>query len=293
MEENSENNSPATVVKTEPNLVRLEPEWPYRVLGNIVFLGIIALLSLIILTLKNDLVEKRIAEFKTDFFEITKKNGWGLDDVVISGRNRSTKEEILKVLNLNRGDNVLEINLYDLKNKVETLPWVRNAVVKRSFFPNVISVEIEEKQVSAIWQYKENFYPVDFDGKVINADFRTQEPVLLIVGEGAPENVTALLNAINDGGDAVLKRIKVANFISKRRWNLILDDIKDGITIKMPEDDVEKAWKKLLKLNTTKGILKRKLTIIDLRLKDKVVVKLKKSPKDSILGLNNHKESKM
>lgn len=293
MEESSTNIPPAAVVKIEPNLVRLEPEWPYRILGNVVFMGIIALLSLVILTLKNDLVEKRLAEFKEQFFEITKKSGWGLDDVLISGRNRSTKEEILKVLNINRGDNILEIDIYELKNKVETLPWVRKAVVKRSFFPNVIFVEIEEKQVSAIWQYKENFYPVDFDGKVINADFRSREPVLLIVGEDAPENVTGLLNAIKDGGEAVLKRIKVANFISKRRWNLILDDIKDGITIKMPEDNVEKAWKKLLKLNTTNGILKRKLTIIDLRLKDKVVVKLKKTPKDSALRLNNHKESKM
>ena len=48
-------------------------------------------------------------------------------------------------------------------------------------------------------------------------------------------------------------------------------------TVKLPEENYAEAWKKLIKLEKTKGILKRKLTIIDLRLDGKVVVKLKKS----------------
>ena len=48
------------------------------------------------------------------------------------------------------------------------------------------------------------------------------------------------------------------------------------------------AWKKLLNLDAVNGILKRKLTIIDLRLKGKVIVKLKKSHS----GLNKLPESK-
>ena len=82
------------------------------------------------------------------------------------------------------------------------------------------------------------------------------------------------------------KRIKVANYISKRRWNIVLDDIKNGVTVKLPEDDYEAAWKKLIKLEKTKGILKRKLTIIDLRSEGKVVVKLRKTK------LNKNKKEK-
>ena len=37
----------------------------------------------------------------------------------------------------------------------------------------------------------------------------------------------------------------------------------------------------MLKLDETKGILKRKLTIIDLRLDDKVIVKLRKNNKNT------------
>ena len=70
-------------------------------------------------------------------------------------------------------------------------------------------------------------------------------------------------------------RLKAANFISKRRWDLIFDDVENGIMVKMPEKNVEEAWHKLVKLDKTKGILKRKLTFIDLRLKNKVIVKIK------------------
>ena len=44
--------------------------------------------------------------------------------------------------------------------------------------------------------------------------------------------------------------------------------------LKMPEEDFADAWKKLVKMDKTKGILKRKLTFIDLRLKNRVVVRL-------------------
>ena len=101
-----------------------------------------------------------------------------------------------------------------------------------------------------------------------------------------------MLEAIKDDGDTYLQRIKVANFISQRRWNLILDDIKEGITVKLPEEDIEDAWKKLLKLNETKGILKRKLTIIDLRLPHKIVVKLRKTRGEPPVKLNNKTERK-
>ena len=101
-----------------------------------------------------------------------------------------------------------------------------------------------------------------------------------------------MLEAIKDDGDTYLQRIKVANFISQRRWNLILDDIKEGITVKLPEEDIEEAWKKLLKLNETKGILKRKLTIIDLRLPHKIVVKLRKTRGEPPVKLNNKTERK-
>ncbi len=253
-------------------------EWPYRLLLNIAVLGMTALIAGVIVTLKNDLVNKKIEEIKGDLYHYTAEHGLGIDDIVLSGRDKTTRAEVVGAVGLKRGDNILEADIFAIKQRLEALPWVRRAVVRRSFFPNVILIRLEEKEVKAIWQINEKFYPIDGDGKVIAADFRSQEPLLLIVGAGAPEKVRELISTVRKNDDDFYHRIKVANFISQRRWNLILDDIENGITIKLPEDHIEAAWKKLLKLNREKGLLKRKLTIIDLRLPDKVIVKLKKTP---------------
>ena len=93
------------------------------------------------------------------------------------------------------------------------------------------------------------------------------------MGQGAPEHINSLLNIIENDKE-LFSRVKVANFISGRRWNLIFDDVLNGITVKLPEEDVADAWKKLVKLDITRGILKRKLSFIDLRLKNKVIVKI-------------------
>lgn len=288
MDENVQNT--ADKKQTAGLVLAPEREWPLRLAGSLAVLGIIALLAAVILTLKNDLVNKRLSEAWDEFYDWAGKQGFVLDDIIVSGREKTTREEVAAALGLKRGDNILKIDLYELKRKLEQLPWIKEAEVRRSFFPNVLSINLTEKEVRAVWQISEKFYPLDDEGKIIDADFRATEPVLLIVGAGAPENMKNLLENLKGGDASYLKRIKVANFISKRRWNLILDDIREGVTIKLPEENIAEAWNKLLKLNETKGILKRKLTIIDLRLPHKIVVKLRKSKPDEPLRLNSNAE---
>lgn len=275
------------------NILKPQREWPLRLVGTLFVLAFIFVLAALILTLKNDLVGKRLQELQEELYDFGGRQGLVLEDIVVTGRERTSKEELNQVLRLNRGDNMLKINVYDIKDKIEQLPWIKQAYVRRSLLPNVLHIDIEERQVKAIWQINEKFYPLDEDGKVIEADYQITEPILLIVGAGAPENFKNLLAALKDGDKDYIERVKVANFISGRRWNLILDDIRNGVTVKLPEDDIAKAWKKLVKLDETKGIFKRKLTIIDLRLPNKIVVKLRKGSEDEPKKLSKTKEHKL
>lgn len=280
-----------TKVAPDPleDIVRFPVEWPYRLAGSLVVLGVILVLASLTATVKQSLVSKQFSEWAEEFYAFSSQHGFGVEEVLVFGNKRTSAEELRQAVNLSRQDNIFEVNVAEIRKKVEELPWVKTAVVRKSFMPNVVLISIEEKKVKSIWQISEKFHPIDEDGKVINADFKPDKPILLIVGAGAPENINALLEIIQKD-NTVFKRVKVANYISKRRWNLVLDDIKDGITVKLPEVGVEKAWKKLLKLNMTKGILKRKLTIIDLRLKDKVVIKIKKAALEEPVKLNENKE---
>lgn len=230
-----------------------------------------------IVVLKNDLVNKKIAETQNLVLDYVGKENFLLNDIIITGRNRSNLEDISKSINMKLGDNLLKADVVTIKQNLENLPWVRDVEITRSFFPNILKIEIKEKEVLALWQLNEKFYPLDMDGYVIEADYVPSGEVLLVVGPKAAEKFIDFMAKIKEADPKFAERIKVANYISQRRWNIVLDDIKNGVTIKLPEENYEKAWKKLLKLEKTKGILKRKLTIIDLRSDGKVVVKLRKT----------------
>lgn len=283
--------APAAPV-TIPSRISLPREWPFRLAGNLFLLGVIFMLASVIITIKTNLIGRKLTDLSTEFYNYSAGLGFKIDDIIITGRDKTAKQDILNALQLSRETNILNLDLRDLQQKVEQLPWVRHAVVKRRFFPNIIQIDIRERQVQSIWQLDHKFRPIDGEGNVIEADYTPDHPILLIVGEGAPENITALMKSITDDQN-IYERIKVANYISGRRWNIVLDDVENGITVKLPEKHIDEAWKKLLKLNTTQGLLKRKLTIIDLRFPNKVIVKLGKMTPEERKKLKDVKERRI
>ena len=283
--------APAAPV-TIPSRISLPREWPFRLAGNLFLLGVIFMLASVIITIKTNLIGRKLTDLSTEFYNYSAGLGFKIDDIVITGRDKTAKQDILNALQLSRETNILNLDLRDLQQKVEQLPWVRHAVIKRRFFPNIIQIDIRERQVQSIWQLDHKFRPIDGEGNVIEADYTPDHPILLIVGEGAPENITALMKSITDDQN-IFERIKVANYISGRRWNIVLDDVENGITVKLPEKHIHEAWKKLLKLNTTQGLLKRKLTIIDLRFPNKVIVKLGKMTPEERKKLKDVKERRI
>ena len=287
----SPNISSATAV-TIPSKISLPQEWPFRLAGNLFFLVLIFTIASAIITVKTNLIGRKLSDLSSEFFDYTSQIGFTLDDIIVSGRKKTTKEELKQVLQLNRDNNIFTIDLQEIKQRLENLPWIRKAEISRHYFPNILQIELEERKVESIWQINNRFHPIDREGHVINAPYTSPRPILLIVGEGAPENIPQLMQIISQDKE-IFSRIKVANYISGRRWNLILDDIENGITIKLPAQGQEEAWKKLIKLNSTQGLLKRKLTIIDLRFPNKVIVKLGKMTKEERERLKEVKESLM
>lgn len=267
--------------------VSLPDSLVYSIIGNLLILLMIFSLSAAVVMLREDIIGTQLQTTKEKIGDFTSQMGFVVDDVIIEGRKNTLKSDVANALNINRGDNVLQYNLWQAKRNLEALPWVKEAFVRRSFFPNVIYVSLVEKNVIALWQFEDNFYPIDEDGQVISSDYVPPVESLLIIGPDAPENVNSLLNVLKQDKD-LFQRVKAAVFVSGRRWDIILDDIENGLTVKLPEEDMQKAWKKLIKLSRTEGLLKRKLTFIDLRLKGKVIVKLEKDSNNS--KIKNKKE---
>jgi len=74
-------------------------------------------------------------------------------------------------------------------------------------------------------------------------------------------------------------RVTAAVFVGDRRWNVRIDNTID---VMLPEDDMAGAWTKLAQLETTNRILQRDVQTIDLRLPDRLVVRVTDTaPKDA------------
>ena len=272
------------------NKIMLPNSFFYSFIGNCLLLFVIFSLSVTIVLMRENFLSKQLGNFEERFYQITDDIGFKIEDVTIKGRKYTSKDEVIEAMQAYKGDNIIRYDLWNAKRRLEELPWVKEASVRRSFFPNIIYASVKEKKAIAVWQINDDFYPIDEDGKIINTMFIPQGIELLIVGKGAPEHINELLKILKTDED-VFQRVKAAQYISERRWNIILDNIESGITIKLPEENFPQAWNKLIKLNTTEGILKRKLTFIDLRLPDKVVVKLLKGEDTS--SVKNKKEHKI
>lgn len=199
------------------------------------------------------------------------QGGLRVQEIYVTGRQRTPPEHLLAALDLNRGDPVLGFDLDEARHRVQSLPWVFSATIERQL-PGTIRLTITERYPIAIWQNQGQFTLIDKEGREFPADMNEHADLPLVVGEDAPANAAALL-AVLQTEPQLMARVKAAVRVSGRRWNLKMDRMEDGIDVRLPEDDMAGAWKRLAQLEREQKVLDRKLTMVDLRMPDRLVVR--------------------
>ena len=209
---------------------------------------------------------------KTD--DVLKQSGCTLDKVFIRGLKHTDKQDVIRTLQLKNGMLLTKIDVNLLQSKIEAMPWIESAVVQR-YFPDTIKIDVVEHAPIALWQEKGHYYVITAKGIVLGkgAGIYGLEDLPVIVGEEAPSKTPELLSLLMQNKE-LFARLKGATFVGKRRWDIFLDSLDKGLVIKLPENGVEAALQRLKKLQENYAILKRKLTLIDLRLPLKLIVRL-------------------
>jgi cell division protein FtsQ len=92
----------------------------------------------------------------------------------------------------------------------------------------------------------------------------------LLVGKGA-ERAGYDFIAILDRYPDIRNLLRASIFVAERRWNLRLTN---GLDVRLPETGVEQALERLVALDREKKLLSRDITSVDLRLPDRVTVRL-------------------
>lgn len=215
-------------------------------------------------------VDRQMAALHAGTIDLSSEWGFTVQRVLADGRNETTSGQILRAIDVRIGQPILSVDLAAAREKLEALPWVEHATIERRL-PGTLHVRLRESEPLALWQKQKQFFLVSRTGKVIDepriARFAN---LLVIVGPDAPEHLGELLDLMNQQPD-LSRHVVAAIRVAGRRWNLRFDN---GIDVKLPEADSAAAWRELARLERQQGLLARDLSIIDLRLPDRLVVRL-------------------
>ncbi|OJW50352.1 MAG: hypothetical protein BGO67_00295 [Alphaproteobacteria bacterium 41-28] len=196
--------------------------------------------------------------------------GLRLEDVIVEGRIRTDKSQILKKLGFERGTPLLSINLSEAKAKLEEISWV-NAVCVERRFPDTLYIRISEKKPVAIWQDHAKTYLVDQDGELVETkEVHKYKGLLLVAGDQAPRHLGKLI-ALLEKFPEIKYHVTAATHLRSTRWDIRLDG---KIDVKLPEKEAERALKFLLNLEKHYHVMEQEIVTIDLRLPDQLILRL-------------------
>ncbi len=196
--------------------------------------------------------------------------GFAVDRVTIEGQERTNNASIVKALGIDRDTSTLAFDTAAAQDRLEKLPMVRSAQVMR-LLPSQLHVVLEERVPYAVWQNNSALHLVDQDGTVIETLKKRTHPALpLIVGDGAAKHARDLLDELAHWPN-IKSKVQAAVRVADRRWNLKL---LNGLEIRLPEGDAARALKKIDQLDSRHKILSGDAVAVDLRLSDRVTIRL-------------------
>jgi len=197
--------------------------------------------------------------------------GLGIEEVAISGLIQLREGEILGAAGISPKVSLPFLDVALAREGLEALPLVQSASV-RKLYPDGVVISLVEREPFALWQVDGEVYVISMDGEVIDI-FRPDPRYValpLVVGEAANARLGDYFGLIDSAGP-LTQRIRAGTLVAERRWTLKLDN---GMDVRLPENDPMGALQRLVDLEERHGLLEKDVIAIDLRMPDRVVVRL-------------------
>ncbi|MDP2698623.1 cell division protein FtsQ/DivIB [Thalassospira sp.] len=205
-----------------------------------------------------------------ELIDLSVKAGMVVENIEVSGRHKTDPDALLAAIGQKPGSPIVTFDVVAARERIEQLSWVRKALVERRL-PHTIIVEIEERRPLALWQRDDGHVLIDSDGAQLQ-DYALGDYLNLpvLVGEDAPQHAAEMIDALSSV-PRLFEQVTGAQRIGERRWNI---QMANGMFIRLPENDIKKAWARLDQLDQENDLLSRDVLIVDLRLPDRTFVRL-------------------
>jgi cell division protein FtsQ len=202
--------------------------------------------------------------------ETTSRIGFAVGQIKVTGHTETSEIDVLEQLDLDGATSLIGFDSEAARQRVLLMPWVATAQVTK-LYPDGVSVEITEKQPFAVWQHDDVLSLVEEKGgEIIAFSDEKYLDLPLVIGEGANIKAHEIVSTIS-AFPAIAAQVKSYAYIGGRRWDLRL---KDGVTLQLPEKNMDAALTAVAQLEKGQALLGRDIEAVDLRIDDRMVVRL-------------------
>ena len=201
---------------------------------------------------------------------IANSAGFRITTVAINGRRQLSQDEVLAIGGINGRSSLLFLDAAAVRDRLKANPWIADATVIK-YYPGSLQIDIVERSAFALWQQNGKLSVIAEDGAVLEPYLTRRFVSLpLVVGTGAETHARDFL-ALLAHYPQVNAVTRAAIYVGERRWNL---RTKDGLDIRLPENDVGNALATLSRLDQEDHLFSRDIVAIDMRLFDRLTVQL-------------------
>ena len=201
---------------------------------------------------------------------VANQAGFRIKGVAVSGNTHMSREQILATAGISGSSSLVFLDVESARERLKRAPWIADASVLK-LYPGELQIGIKEREAFALWQKDGTISVIAGDGTVLEP---LTSPALMklpfVVGTGAEQRAKAFLAQI-DRYPSLREFVRASVLVGERRWNLRL---KNGIDVRLPETGVEAALERLVALDRDKNMITRDIAVIDLRLADRVTIRL-------------------
>src|SRR6476469_2896110 len=194
----------------------------------------VILASLAYGAVKGDHIAHVIAALKDARAGAANAAGFRIMSIALAGQHHISREDVLAAAGVTDTTSLLFLDVEQTRERLKRNPWIADGTVLELYVAPRL-IELP-----------------------------------LVVGRGAETRAKEFL-ALLDRYPDLRASVRATVLVGERRWNLRL---KNGIDVRLPETDIAPALERLVALDKEKNLTTRDIVAIDLRLADRVTVRL-------------------
>jgi hypothetical protein len=193
----------------------------------------------------------------------------------IQGISQVKVDEVLTLLDIEQGDNILSWDMNEARKRLQKHPWIKDLTISRNFVPASIEVMVQEHQAAATLFLKDRPYLISEEGLVFISSPETYCGLMIQARDYSRQDMKEGFDRILCNAIAAAKLVQSkglpVNDLSIEPGGLVDIRLKNGISFtifgEVTSLRIERAMKAMAKIKPPEG------TVMDLRCDDKIVLR--------------------